>query len=223
MTVKTSGLQRAMDAAAVRTRTVSNRRVREQIPLSDLPDCLLAAYDGVSHRAFERFVERGSTPGNEMADWRAAENDLFLPVEVDFEDTEHTLYALATLEGLMGSQVLVAIEERWLLISGHLRTVVASQDNANQPSNQRSRYFEPEWIQVDELHRILKASVDYDAAGCLPSEESATSRMNSEGARPFCVVELPVDVDAGQTVAVLSHGLIAIRMPKMRVQNKPDK
>jgi hypothetical protein len=33
--------------------------------------------------------------------------------------------------------------------------------------------------------------------------------------RPFCVVELPVEVDVAHTVAVLSDRVIAIRMPKM--------
>jgi hypothetical protein len=62
---------------------------REQISLRNLPDCLLAAYDGVSHRAFERFVARGSVGGNETADWRAAESELFEAVAVDLQDTKN--------------------------------------------------------------------------------------------------------------------------------------
>ena len=105
---------------------------RERISLRNLPDCLLAAYDGVSHRALKRFVARGSVGGNESADWRAAENELFEAVTVDLQDTEKTLYALATVSVASGAQIAVAIEEKWLLISGHVEPLAEWQDSGRK-------------------------------------------------------------------------------------------
>src|ERR1700678_1660791 len=100
--MKTPAARRAIDSSAVRPGAQRNPSTREQLPLRNLPDCLLAAYDEVSHRAFSRFVARGSSGGNELADWRAAEKDLFLPVA-----------------GCSETRIEVAIEDGWLLIWGH--------------------------------------------------------------------------------------------------------
>jgi HSP20 family molecular chaperone IbpA len=206
--------QRAIASSAVQLGAKRNQVMREHIPLRNLPDCLLAAYDGVSRRAFERFVARGSKAGNEIADWRTAETDMLLPVAVDLQDTEGALYALATVTGMSASQIAVAIEDRWLLISGHVEP--QAEREGNLPPNKREEgQLAVKWIDWDDLYSVLHDSED---AGGLVCSENTIGPAELNGAvksRPFCVVELPVEVDVARTVAVLSDGVIAIRMPKI--------
>jgi hypothetical protein len=61
--MKSTSPQRPVPPAALSLGAKQKLASREQIALRNLPDCLLAAYDGVSHRAFERFVARGSVGG----------------------------------------------------------------------------------------------------------------------------------------------------------------
>ena len=224
MTLKLTNAQRAMATEAIRSRGRLSAIVREQIALGDLPDCLLVAYDGVSHRAFERFVARGSHPGNELADWHAAENELFLPVDIEFQDTEKSLYALATIEGLRGSEIAVAIEDRWLLISGYLESRMEELADRPGQKRQKSSCAGLEWIEFDELHYILTESQDdRNERTCSSSEgQFAEPPPSTVTARPFCVVELPVAVDPARSSAVYSDGLIAIRMPKMPRELRQD-
>ena len=39
------------------------------------------------------------------------------------------------------------------------------------------------------------------------------------GTQPFCLVELPVDVDRARTVGVLAEGTLALRMVKVGARN----
>ena len=244
MPVKTCTPQRAIASSSIRPGARRNSPAHQHLPLRNLPDCLLAAYDEVSHRAFEHFVARGSRPGNEIADWRAAEKDLFLPVDVDFEDTLDTLYALATIApggdarpaaasktplavaGELDNEIAieVAIEDRWLLIWVHPHTAFAVYENYEvaRSSDHESRALNMKWIEWEDLHSILQDSENSSGAfadssavagACQPYEPA-----NHVIARPFCVVELPADIDVSRSSAVLSDGLLAIRMPKVKTQ-----
>lgn len=178
-----------------------NRAVRETLPLRNLPECLLTAYDGVSRRAFERFVARGSGAGSEIGDWRSAENDLFLPITVELQETDEVIYAMATVE-LSAAEIAVAVEDCWLLISGHLEY----RGMGREPETMR-------WIDWDDLYSVLK---DDEAAPELTGAAAAKvgALTACADSRPFCVVELPAGVDASRSVAVLADGLVAVRMPK---------
>ncbi len=192
---------------------------RESLPLRNLPDCLLAAYDGVSRRAFERFVARGSAAGSEIADWRSAENDLFLPISVELQETDEAIYALATVKELTAAEIVVAVEDRWLLISGHVeyrRRGDGSGTGGSEGGRESMR-----WIEWDDLYSVLK---DSEAAPeMLNADEAAkTSLATNAESRPFCVVELPVGVDASRSAAVMADGLVAVRMPKAGVRVTSD-
>jgi hypothetical protein len=209
--MKSTSPQRSVAPAAPSLRTKQKLARREQIALRNLPDCLLAAYDGVSHRAFERFVARGSVGGNESADWRAAENELFEAIAVDLQDTEEILYGLATVSVASGAQIAVAIEEKWLLISGHVDPLADSLE-----SGRKEGHGARTWIDWDDLYSVLTHA---DEAGdFVVSEISAETSEERDRAkcRPFCVVELPAEVDVQRCTAVLSDGVIAIRMPKLK-------
>jgi HSP20 family molecular chaperone IbpA len=219
MSTKTPVTQRAVHRSTVPPGGKQNDVVREQLRLRSLPDCLLAAYDGVSRRAFERFVARGSKTGSEIADWRTAEREMFLPVVVDIQDTAGTLYALATITGAIGSQIAVAIEDRWLLISGHVEAEDESEQQLVAPTS-RGRdkpQSATHWIDWDELHSVLTDSEAIEDFTNPQDDEDSTNPVRS---RPFCVIELPVEVDVLRSTAVLSGGLLAIRMPK-RIEGLP--
>jgi hypothetical protein len=98
--------------------------------------------------------------------WRTAENDLFLPVNVDLQDTDDALYALATVNGVSGSQIAVAIEDRWLLISSHLGLQVESEGHSASPSEQEARGTAMRWIEWDDLYSVLKGSKEADDLMC---------------------------------------------------------
>jgi HSP20 family molecular chaperone IbpA len=186
------------------------RAAREALPLRNLPDCLLAAYDGVSRRAFERFVARGSKAGSEISDWRSAENDLFLPIHVELQETDEAIYALATVEELTAAEISVAVEDRWLLISGHPECRGRIEEGARGRGRESMR-----WIDWDDLYSVLK---DSEAAPeVLGADAAGASLTTNADSRPFCVVELPAGVDAGRSVAVMADGLVAVRMPKVAV------
>lgn len=218
--MKTSTPQRTMHAGSARAASRPNPSAREQLSLRSLPDCLLAAYDEVSHRAFERFVARGSNPGNEISDWRAAEKDLFLPVDVDFEDTPDVLYALAVVEQGGGTRIEVAIEDRWLLIWAHLSEQGGGEERVTLPVDSAARGLNLKWIEWEELQSVLQSSEDsgesFADAGGQPVEDPPWDTARPVTARPFCVAELPVEVDISRSSAVLADGLIAIRMPKIK-------
>jgi hypothetical protein len=215
--------QRAVDSSVIRPSGHRNTATREQLPLRSLPDCLLAAYDEVSRRAFLRFVARGSTAGGEVADWRAAEKDLFLPVVVDFEDSSDTLYALASVARSGGTRIEVAIEDRWLLIWEHLEVEHECGFGALGGDNE-PRCLQLKWIDLQELHSVLKVGQDsresVEESRGLTTEEERWGIANPVTARPFSVVELPVGVDALRSTVVLSDGLIAIRMPKLESKRR---
>ena len=98
----------------------SGEMLHERIPLRDMSDCLLAVYDEISRRAFQRCLVRGAQEGTDREDWRAAEDDLFARVSVDFEESSGNLYALVSLPECASAEITVAVDECWLLIAGYV-------------------------------------------------------------------------------------------------------
>ena len=93
--------------------------LREQVPLRDLADCLLAAYEGVSQRAFRLNQFRGAESGSELKDWKNAEHDLLVTMPVDLAESDENFHALASVPGYTAAEIGVAVEDSWLLISGY--------------------------------------------------------------------------------------------------------
>jgi HSP20 family molecular chaperone IbpA len=209
--------------AALRTaHQDSGETLREQIPLSDMSDCLLAVYDEVSRRAFQRCLVRGTQQGSDREDWKAAEGDLFARISVDFEESSGNLYALASLPGCAGTQITVAVDECWLLICGDAdRNLRADADehfgqreitDGSAESESNANAAEPGATRPGELHELRGG----DGSNADPPAH-ITERRHGRGEyapRPFCVVALRAKVDPGRSVAVLSNGLLAIRMGK---------
>jgi HSP20 family molecular chaperone IbpA len=205
----------------------SSDTLREQIPLRDMSDCLLAVYDEVSRRAFQLCIVRGEQKGSDRQDWKAAENDLFARISVDFEESGGNLYALASLPGCAGTQITVAVDECWLLICGYTE--------GERESHLAEDFGESENGGADSCGDDCPAccetsvgAVSHEAGDCdgqrgnaaaLKDEDNHERRVAGMRApRPFCVVALRARVDPGRSVAVLSNGLLAIRMGKAGVE-----
>ncbi|HEY4950566.1 MAG TPA: hypothetical protein VIH88_09555 [Candidatus Acidoferrales bacterium] len=189
-----------------------------------MSDCLLAVYDEVSRRAVQRCIVRGTQEGSDREDWKAAEDDLFARISVDFEESGGNLYALASLPGCAGTEITVAVDECWLLICGdadHNRGAretkefgecasedgcadVGSVEGAGDAGSMNSNGS-------NELR-------DCDGQSeCSPTQNEEHQECRVPGLpapRPLCVVALRAKVDPGRSVAVLSNGLLAIRMGK---------
>jgi len=89
---------------------------RKCLVLGDLTDCLLQAYEFVARRAYEKFLDRGASPGSELEDWLSAERELLQPIAVDLDESEEFVRALAAAPCFPGADVEVSVEPRWLAI-----------------------------------------------------------------------------------------------------------
>jgi HSP20 family molecular chaperone IbpA len=200
----------------------SGETLREQIPLRDMSDCLLAVYEEVSRRAFQRCVVRGEREGSDREDWKAAEHDLFARISVDFEESGGNLYALASLPGCAGTQITVAVDESWLLICGYTerdRRAHTGEDFGERESDDGSADAGGKYI-VDDFQAICsdESCEERDRGGqrgnAAAQHHDERRVANLRAPRPFCVLALRAKVDPGRSVAVLSNGLLAIRMGK---------
>ena len=90
--------------------------VRECIPLLDLSDCLLEAYDSVARRAYQNYLARGAEPGRELDDWLKAENELLPALPVHVSELGEFVYVTAGIPGATAADLSVGIESRWLVI-----------------------------------------------------------------------------------------------------------
>ncbi len=190
-----------------------------------MSDCLLAVYDEVSRRAFQRCSVRGAQEGSDREDWKAAEDDLFARIPVDFEESGGNLYALASLPGCAGRQITVAVGECWLLIcgdSGHNgQAHVANDFGECAPEERRAGSGgNDDDVGTESITSDESCSPVDDDGHCESSATQIGERNHEYGVpslpapRPLCVVALRAKVDPGRSVAVLSNGLLAIRMGK---------
>jgi HSP20 family molecular chaperone IbpA len=202
----------------------SAEMLHEQIPLRDMSDCLLAVYDEVSRRAFQRCIVRGAQDGSDREDWKAAEDDLFARISVDFEEFGGNLYALASLPGCAGAEITVAVDEGWLLIAGYVGASL--REDAEDFGDYVMEEFGSDACGGESREgRVvirsgesceLRGDEGWSVSSQAANDERDTERRVpiSRAPRPFCVVALRTKVDPRQSVAVLSNGLLAIRMVK---------
>jgi hypothetical protein len=199
----------AMDSSRIRHGPIRKSALRarhmprrECIALSDPTDCLLEAYDCVARRAYENFIAQGPRPGGEMDDWLNAERELLLGFAVNLENSENFVYALASVPGATAERVVVGVESRWLVIlaqSGRGDPIARAKIHTDASRIPESR---PTSVGVMEPRAAIPAGSDPIADdSCAPPKS-------------VCVLELPADVDAAHSVAVICDGLIGIRMPK---------
>ena len=285
---------------------------RECLPMRELTECLLQAYDCVARRAYDKFIERDGTPGGDIDDWLNAERELLPSIPVNIEDARDFIYALAAVPR-RGGRISVAVESRWLVILSHteesdprdrfaqghddgkgaltthgqtlpadaaetgvrvFRKCVAldracAQEEARnggcwrpggeprrdltvdaptvmpvepgtpavfRPEPGRSaltratefdaaRYADGEWgarrtgVTVTGADHAAAAAGDnrfeIDSAIRDAMNIARTGSLDMLPAQSVCVLELPHEVDGERSIAVLSNGLLGIRMPKI--------
>jgi hypothetical protein len=195
--VKTYGIVESPAAGEGAVRKRSSRTLgkarRDYITLSDPTDCLLEAYDCVARRAYEHFLARGPRPGGELEDWLSAERELLLDFTINVEDRAQFVYALASIPGATAARLEVGIDSRWLVI-------LALASRAAQIRRAEMTWSETRGVGLGlRFTPRVEPRIDDD---CGPSKS-------------VCILELPATVDAARSIAVLSDGLLAIRMPKI--------
>ena len=179
--------------------------LREFVPLSDLTEALLCAYDGVARRAYEKFMDRGARTGSELEDWLDAEHEVLGEMQVDVAECGGFVSVLASLPGYRSAQVILGIEPRWLLIFG----CQECKDRADTPGMVRS---------LDPLRGPPRMDAAALAVMCVHACREEVSARHADSAHPsvnlFCIQELPAEVDPARCSAILSNGLLGIRIFK---------
>ena len=172
--------------------------LRQCVGLHDLTDCLLEAYDRVARRAHAKYLERGGARGSELDDWLAAERELLLDLPVDITESADCVYALASVASPSGAGVHIGIEARWLVI---VAPAMSDEGLAVEaiPADIQEFFGAPE---ADAPDIASPAGRDRGEADLSPL-------------RSFSIRALPAAVDPSRSVAVLSAGVLGIRMPKM--------
>ena len=89
--------------------------------MGDVTDCLSAAYNCVSH------LIAGNPRWAEEPQWQGFEDrsarDRWMPwLAVDLDENEQFVYALASVPGYAGSDVLIGLEAGWLAILAQRKT-----------------------------------------------------------------------------------------------------
>jgi HSP20 family molecular chaperone IbpA len=179
--------------------------LREFVPLSDLTESLLCAYDRVARRAYDKFLDRGARTGSELEDWLDAEQEILGLMQVDLAESAGFVTALASLPGYRSAQVTLGIEPRWLLILG----CQESDERADAPGPARS---------LDPLSGSQRKDAASLAVMCAYACRENFPARPADPAHPashlFCIMELPAEVDPGRCTAILSNGILGIHIPK---------
>jgi hypothetical protein len=190
--------------------------VRATLTFADFTDSLLQAYDGVARRAYQKFVARGAQAGSELGDWLAAEQELGAAMQVNLEESETHVYAMVTLSAEQRAEVSVAVEGKWMM-------VMDSQEFANQGApalhlnamDWNSEKGRAE-VAMEWPGRLAAFGVWRDLLSSEDADELEDMRMRW-GSQPFCMVELPAEVDPAKSSCVLADGMLALRMMKSAV------
>jgi HSP20 family molecular chaperone IbpA len=185
--------------------------LRECVPLSDLIESLRCAYGRVARLAYAKFLDRGAQTGCEVADWLEADHETLGRMQVDIAESEGAVTALASLTGYRGAEVSIGIEPRCLLILGRHE----SADRADRT----------DMCSADPWRAPTPRDEDsFALMGTHPSCEPFPARSESkhyQASDPFCMLELPAEVDPARCTAILSNGLLGIHMPKAVAKSAP--
>lgn len=142
---------------------------RECLPLREMTDCLLQAYDCVARRAYQKFLRRGGQPGGELHDWLDAERELLGSLPVNLEDGGDFLSALASLPGLSSEEVDVGIDPRWLVIFGNRN---ATDESAGQVELDTDFEHVAAWVST--IHKDAR-TLRINCRGARSPDSSTTS------------------------------------------------
>jgi HSP20 family molecular chaperone IbpA len=215
-TRRSAGAARGASSSAA---SCTNSALRECIPVRDMTDCLIEAYDCVARLAYEKFVARGSQSGGELDDWLNAEHELLDNLAVHIEDQGDSISALVSVPGLHAAQITIGIESKWMVIVGRRESEDDSGGGSDDASGNDAK--------IDQFSRAVHSHVQtarISAASFALSPEFHARRaaavnapdaeQREKPAHLFSILELPAEVDPSRAVAVLADGLLGLRVPK---------
>jgi HSP20 family molecular chaperone IbpA len=182
--------------------------LREHVALCDLTDCLLSAYDEVARLAYDKFQVRGmNSAGGELEDWLDAECELLGQMEVNVAESVDFVNALASVPGYRSADICLGVEPNWLLVyarNGH-------DEYANMPRIAHA---------LDTLRRPPPIDATSLAAMCVHAARDQSlmrgEKSDVTSAHLFCICELPAEVNPASCRAIVSNGLLGIRLAKVR-------
>jgi HSP20 family molecular chaperone IbpA len=90
----------------------------ESVALRDLSECLLEAYDAVACRADELLQQRGENPGDELEDWRRAEDEVLQKIPIHVQESDLAITALVSVPGYSAAEIELGIDSSWIVILG---------------------------------------------------------------------------------------------------------
>ncbi len=174
-----------------------------------------AGVDGVAKRAYQKFIARGSRPGCELDDWLAAEHELGTNMRADVSESDEYVHALVSLKGERSAEVSVAVEGRWLMVldaqefacQGAPRAMLSAMEWNSECGRAD---VAPDWSGGPTFSAWRTTGCEIDSE---EDEEREALRLRW-GSPPFCMVELPAEVDRSRSVCVLADGVLALRMGK---------
>jgi HSP20 family molecular chaperone IbpA len=215
MSMKPATMGRAVPAPKHIKTAPLGEPLREHVALCDLTDCLLSAYDGVARLAYEKFRVRGKdSAGNELEDWLDAESELLGQMEVNVSESGDFVNALASVPGYRSADISLGVEPNWMLIFA----CNGRDEHVNMPRIVHA---------LDPLRGPRPVDAESLAAMCVHAarDQSLLRGENSDcvaAAHLFCICELPAEVDPASCKAIVSNGLLGIRLAKVRiVPSKP--
>lgn len=189
----------------------------ESVALRDLSECLLEAYDAVACRADELLQERGDNPGDELEDWRRAEDEVLQKIPIDVQESDLAITALANVPGYSAGEIELGIDSRWIVILGRhacsqVCTESAGREHASDNHVGGSIFGRNSGPYVDECPP--SGPPPGDETDCLQAAPVDHQPPREIERQVFAVAQLPAAVDPARCCAVLHDGLLGIRMLK---------
>jgi HSP20 family molecular chaperone IbpA len=142
---------------------------------------------------------------------------------VDFEESGGNLYTLASLPGCAGAEITAAVDEGWLLIAGYVDASLR-EDAAEDFGDYVMEEFGSDACGGQSAKRsvVIRSRESCEQRGEEGHHERSQAACDEGDAerrvsilrapRPFFVVALRAKVAPARSVALLSNGLLAIRM-----------
>jgi HSP20 family molecular chaperone IbpA len=95
----------------------------------------------IRERAYQIFLDRGSEPGDSMADWLQAQSEMLKPVELEVKEQRNNIIAKCNLKGFSPEEIEVEVENGVLKVFGSHRESSIRRKAEGTESRSESVYF----------------------------------------------------------------------------------
>ena len=205
--------------------------------MGDLADCLLLAYEHIADIAQDSAeiaaVFDKSRTTLTIEERIAARRHLLPDMEFDVTETPENFYLLASVPGFSSGQIEIGLDPQWVAIFAHRdsnetphggATVSRADDKvlAAHIRNRKPVMANPPAGEIngrscaDSRARQFSACADRDGTHSGAQQFQAPSKILPE--RLFGARELSAPIDPGRATAVVSNGLLAVKLPKAPIR-----